>query len=98
MNKIVIIVVLVLLVGGGFMLFSGSKTSNESVTEEPAQNTETTMPENQASDSMMEEGTVKEFIVESKGLNFTPNEIKVKRSEEHTSELQSHVNLVCRLL
>src|SRR5438477_1950270 len=23
---------------------------------------------------------------------------KVKRSEEHTSELQSHVNLVCRLL
>ena len=78
MNKIVIIVVLVLLVGGGFMLFSGSKTSNESVTEEPAQNTETIMPENQASDSMMEEGTVKEFIVESKGLNFTPNEIKVK--------------------
>ena len=78
MNKIVIIVVLVLLVGGGFMLFSGSKTSNESVTQEPAQNTEATMPENQASDSMMEEGAVKEFIVESKGLNFTPNEIKVK--------------------
>src|SRR4051812_50004677 len=23
---------------------------------------------------------------------------KIKRSEEHTSELQSHVNLVCRLL
>src|SRR5260370_19871551 len=24
--------------------------------------------------------------------------IRVKRSEEHTSELQSHLNLVCRLL
>src|SRR5690242_20923482 len=24
--------------------------------------------------------------------------IKIERSEEHTSELQSHVNLVCRLL
>src|SRR5690242_21630953 len=28
---------------------------------------------------------------------FTPA-IPMKRSEEHTSELQSHVNLVCRLL
>src|SRR6266480_6430845 len=29
------------------------------------------------------------------GLNLPPSEM---RSEEHTSELQSHVNLVCRLL
>src|SRR4051812_49622660 len=32
----------------------------------------------------------------------TPNvsvvDLKIVRSEEHTSELQSHVNLVCRLL
>src|SRR5690242_1231958 len=28
----------------------------------------------------------------------TPSELPNKRSEEHTSELQSHVNLVCRLL
>src|SRR5690242_20762037 len=27
-----------------------------------------------------------------------PERIKATRSEEHTSELQSHVNLVCRLL
>src|SRR5260370_21247662 len=26
------------------------------------------------------------------------NDVGVKRSEEHTSELQSHLNLVCRLL
>src|SRR6266480_2615024 len=26
------------------------------------------------------------------------NQLAVSRSEEHTSELQSHVNLVCRLL
>src|SRR5690242_21399070 len=26
------------------------------------------------------------------------HELDVRRSEEHTSELQSHVNLVCRLL
>src|SRR5438477_7187801 len=29
---------------------------------------------------------------------FTRGPSRVKRSEEHTSELQSHVNLVCRLL
>src|SRR5260370_18938208 len=28
----------------------------------------------------------------------TPNASKHDRSEEHTSELQSHLNLVCRLL
>src|SRR5690242_21005425 len=30
-------------------------------------------------------------------VTFVPGEIVI-RSEEHTSELQSHVNLVCRLL
>src|SRR5690242_21770020 len=30
---------------------------------------------------------------------FIPDEVAIEvRSEEHTSELQSHVNLVCRLL
>src|SRR6266480_5947245 len=29
---------------------------------------------------------------------IAPTLVPVKRSEEHTSELQSHVNLVCRLL
>src|SRR5882762_11083368 len=28
-------------------------------------------------------------------LAFIPDEIDVSRSEEHTSELQSHLNLVC---
>src|SRR4030066_424796 len=40
------------------------------------------------------------------GLSFIPGiangaalpVVQVKRSEEHTSELQSHLNLVCRLL
>src|SRR5207237_1518320 len=31
-------------------------------------------------------------------LQETENEVIVSRSEEHTSELQSHLNLVCRLL
>src|SRR5690242_20767442 len=41
---------------------------------------------------------------ENKGLNSRPEhirevvEVSLRRSEEHTSELQSHVNLVCRLL
>src|SRR5690242_21540324 len=30
--------------------------------------------------------------------NETSNSPSMRRSEEHTSELQSHVNLVCRLL
>src|SRR4051812_49944726 len=29
---------------------------------------------------------------------FLRAEVRVQRSEEHTAELQSHVNLVCRLL
>src|SRR5260370_29681590 len=27
-----------------------------------------------------------------------PTDLRMRRSEEHTSELQSHLNLVCRLL
>src|SRR5207237_5588945 len=33
-----------------------------------------------------------------KDLNVLINDLTVLRSEEHTSELQSHLNLVCRLL
>src|SRR5260370_26046456 len=40
--------------------------------------------------------TLDSFVVENLSL---PDELqKVLRSEEHTSELQSHLNLVCRLL
>src|SRR5260370_4153078 len=31
-------------------------------------------------------------------LIYGPRQIEARRSEEHTSELQSHLNLVCRLL
>src|SRR5690242_21217242 len=38
-------------------------------------------------------------LVSRVGLTTTPSPSRRKtRSEEHTSELQSHVNLVCRLL
>src|SRR5260370_31439255 len=33
-----------------------------------------------------------------RALESTPPESTLPRSEEHTSELQSHLNLVCRLL
>src|SRR5690242_21325215 len=38
--------------------------------------------------------------INQKGFNHLSDEEKsiLERSEEHTSELQSHVNLVCRLL
>src|SRR5690242_21041655 len=32
------------------------------------------------------------------GYHHVRAEVELERSEEHTSELQSHVNLVCRLL
>src|SRR5260370_10390317 len=35
---------------------------------------------------------------ECAGVHFAPNLDVCSRSEEHTSELQSHLNLVCRLL
>src|SRR5260370_19361433 len=41
-------------------------------------------------------GAQKALLVEALG-DLLPQEI-AERSEEHTSELQSHLNLVCRLL
>src|SRR5260370_30327564 len=35
---------------------------------------------------------------ESRGAHYKPDFPERDRSEEHTSELQSHLNLVCRLL
>src|SRR5438477_3786835 len=37
-------------------------------------------------------------LVVTAGGNSTTLNVTLTRSEEHTSELQSHVNLVCRLL
>src|SRR5438477_11029023 len=34
----------------------------------------------------------------TRGMLITGKRIRSSRSEEHTSELQSHVNVVCRLL
>src|SRR2546430_10721116 len=39
------------------------------------------------------------FLAKNRGLETSPRlNLKVVRSEEHTSELQSQSNLVCRLL
>src|SRR5438477_9472345 len=38
------------------------------------------------------------FSTESAALAVNIHLMALRRSEEHTSELQSHVNLVCRLL
>src|SRR6266480_6355120 len=40
---------------------------------------------------------VEQLVVEAKRLGIDRDDVQ-ERSEEHTSELQSHVNLVCRLL
>src|SRR5260370_10561989 len=37
-------------------------------------------------------------VVEFNGTSDTPEALLNSRSEEHTSELQSHLNIVCRLL
>src|SRR5260370_13739374 len=39
-----------------------------------------------------------EFLVDWKLELYMPHSVVLERSEEHTSELQSHLNLVCRLL
>src|SRR2546430_9634527 len=38
------------------------------------------------------------IVLVGKGVTFDSGGISLKRSEEHTSELQSQSNLVCRLL
>src|SRR3989344_778269 len=40
-------------------------------------------------------GIVRSYI--ENGMYNLPQPVKLWRSEEHTSELQSHVNIVCRL-
>src|SRR5260370_13423811 len=37
-------------------------------------------------------------VLRSSQLGLAPSAVPQRRSEEHTSELQSHLNLVCRLL
>src|SRR5690242_21147106 len=36
--------------------------------------------------------------ISAAGIEHEPRGVRGERSEEHTSELQSHVNIVCRLL
>src|SRR5690242_20844431 len=38
------------------------------------------------------------FCPSEKNSSASSTSVRCRRSEEHTSELQSHVNLVCRLL
>src|SRR5690242_21440188 len=41
----------------------------------------------------------RDALLQLVGVDDDPPDVRVRpRSEEHTSELQSHVNLVCRLL
>lgn len=74
MNKQALLIVGVLVVLGVGAYFLFMKPQSQPVTQ-----TETTMTEKEdktsTSSAMME---AKEFTVESKGLNFTPNEIRVK--------------------
>lgn len=74
MNKILILGVLAVVAIGGFLIFGSKQT-----VQEPIQNTEHNMPAMEDSGMMgsEEKKVVKEFTIESKGLNFSPNEIKV---------------------
>src|SRR5260370_6368789 len=47
---------------------------------------------------LVKDGTVAFSTSGDRVLSFTYQDQAAQRSEEHTSELQSHLNLVCRLL
>src|SRR5690242_21218883 len=49
-------------------------------------------------EAMFENAAAGTVWVEASFTDAAGNRRKAPRSEEHTSELQSHVNLVCRLL
>lgn len=84
-RSLMIGVVVVLVIGAiGFWLFNMQNKSLQQSTTPPAaenQTEETTEDSDAATNSAME-GEVKEFTVESKGLNFTPSEIKVKKGDK----------------
>src|SRR5260370_23380594 len=44
------------------------------------------------------EAIVREVVALARECGHSPAQVALARSEEHTSELQSHLNLVCRLL
>lgn len=80
MNKIVVILgISILVVLGGVLLSGSSQNNNQPTIQETIQSFETPTKANDNSQSgdSAKQGNVKEFIIESKGLNFTPNEIKV---------------------
>ncbi len=88
MNKtgtIVLCVLAVALIGGVIVFFNKSQSNMPSAGQQTVTVTETPKP----SDAMMEKESspsatkdVSQFTVESKGLNFTPNEIRVKKGDK----------------
>lgn len=80
MNKIIVILGVVILIGvGGVLLLGNTQNSNQPTTQ-PKQDTEFPtegVSNNQSTDSEKQSRNVKEFTIESKGLSFTPDEIKV---------------------
>ena len=88
MNKtgtIVLCVLAVALIAGVIIFFNKSQSNMPSAGQQTVTVTETPKP----SDAMMEKESspsatkdVSQFTVESKGLNFTPNEIRVKKGDK----------------
>src|SRR5438477_8347121 len=58
----------------------------------------TTLFRSVPADSPLQVGDMVGFGISHPCLTFDKWQVICVRSEEHTSELQSHVNLVCRLL
>lgn len=71
-------VIVLALLGGGYFLLS-NRASQPAPVENTAQTTPPDQSETTPSDAAMQnEGKLKEFTVESNGLNFSLNEMKVK--------------------
>lgn len=92
MNKNIIIglVVILLVIGGGFAYY---QSTQEKITQSPTPVTQKTSEQsttqNEAAPSSeaatesanSEEGSVKEFVIENKGMTFVPNKITVNKGD-----------------
>jgi len=85
MNKIIMILGVVILIAlGGFLLIGSNQSTKQPVPQETTESSGDSVDVVDKAAESTESGTmsnVKEFTIESKGLNFTPNEIKVNAGD-----------------
>ena len=82
MNKMIAVLGVLILVGiGGVLLLGNNQSNNQPASREPIEGSETSTENVNGNVESEDQSGVKEFTVESRGMVFTPNEIRVNAGD-----------------